>query len=87
MRKKINRQAICSSDNYKASRRAHLDFLREQHDHFSFLTVSGELTFDVPTVENSIIQPRFKTVKILGKEMKLTIEEYNTHYVKARLND
>ena len=85
MRKRFNRQAICSSDNYKASKRAHLDFLNEQHEHFSFLSVSGEIALDVPTVNNGKFQPKFKTVRIFGKEMRLTIEEYNTYYVNANL--
>ena len=85
MRKKFNRQAICSSDNYKVSKRAHLDFLNEQHEHFSFLSVSGEIALDVPTVNNGKFQPKFKTVRIFGKEMRLTIEEYNTYYIKAEL--
>ena len=85
MRKRFNRQAICSSDNYKVSKRAHLDFLNEQHEHFSFLSVSGEIALDVPTVNNGKFQPKFKTVRIFGKEMRLTIEEYNTYYIKAEL--
>ena len=85
MRSRFNRQAICSSDNYKASRQAHLDFLKEQHDHFSFLAVSGEIALDVPTIKNGEIQPKFKTITIFGKEIRLTIEEYNTHYLKAEL--
>ena len=85
MRKRFNRQAICSSDNYRASKRAHLDFLNEQHEHFSFLSVSGEIALDVPTVSNGKFQPKFKTIRIFGKEIRLTIEEYNTHYLGARL--
>ena len=85
MRKRFNRQAICSSDNYRASKKAHLDFLNEQHEHFSFLSVSGEIALDVPTISKGKIQPRFKTIKIFGKEMRLTIEEYNTYYVNANL--
>ena len=85
MRQRFNRQAICSSDNYRASRRAHLDLLNEQHEHFSFLSVSGEIALDVPTVSDGKFQPKFKTIRIFGKEMRLTIEEYNTHYLKAEL--
>ena len=85
MRQRFNRQAICSSDNYRASKKAHLDFLNEQHEHFSFLSVSGEITLDVPTINNGKFQPKFKTIRIFGKEMRLTIEEYNTHYLNAKL--
>lgn len=31
-RKRFNRAAICSSYNYKASKKAHVDFLRENHE-------------------------------------------------------
>lgn len=85
MRKRFNRNAVCSSENYKASKKAHLELLKEKHDHFSFLSVSGEIAHDVPTEKNEEFQPKFKTVKIFGKEMRITNEEYNTHYVKANL--
>ena len=45
--------------------------------------VSGEIALDVPTVENGKFQPKFKTIRIFGKEMRLSIEEYNTHYTKC----
>lgn len=32
MRKRFNRTAICSSSNYEASRRSHLELLRENHE-------------------------------------------------------
>ena len=32
MRKRINREAICSSENYRASRIAHQEYLKEQHE-------------------------------------------------------
>ena len=83
MRKRINRNAVCSSENYSASRHAHLELLKEKHDHFCGLMISGELVLDVPTVENGKFQPKFKTIKIFGKEMRLTIEEFNTHYAKC----
>ena len=84
MRKRINRNAVCSSDNYSATRKVHLDFLTERHDHFCGMMVSGELQIDVPIVDSEgKSQPKFKTIKIFGKEMRITIEEYNTHYAKC----
>lgn len=32
MRNRINRVAVASSDNYSSSRRAHIDYLKEQHN-------------------------------------------------------
>ena len=83
MRKRFNRNAVCSSENYLASRKAHRDFLQERHTHFCNILVSGELQIDVPEVGNGSFQPRFKTITIWGKEMRVTIEEYNTHYTKC----
>ena len=83
MRKRFNRNAVCSSENYSASRHAHLELLKEKHDHFCGFMVSGEIALDVPTVENGKFQPKFKTIRIFGKEMKLSIEEFNTHYAKC----
>ena len=86
MRKRFNRNAVCSSENYTASKAAHQSMLKERHDHFCGLMVSGEITFDVPKVTSKGgFEPKFKTVRIFGKEMKLSIEEYNTFYVKAKL--
>lgn len=85
MRKRINRNAVCSSENYSASKAAHLSMLKERHDHFCGLMISGELALDVPTVENGKFQPKFKTIRIFGKEMRLSIEEFNTYYLRAKL--
>ena len=85
MRPRINRSALCSSENYKASRKAHLQMSQEKHSHFCGLLVSGEIKVDVPVVNNdNTISPKFKTITIFGKEMTLTIEEYNTHYAKCK---
>lgn len=48
------------------------------------MMVSGEIKIDVPTItSDGKVEPKFKTVTIFGKQMILTIEEYNTHYVKC----
>lgn len=78
-RQRINKAAICSSYNYKASKRLHLDFLNEQHQHFKEITVNGEIAIDQPIIKNGKILPKYKTIKVFGKNMKVTIEEFNTH--------
>ena len=35
MRKRLNREAVASSSNYSSSRRAHIDYLTEQHNNNS----------------------------------------------------
>lgn len=77
MRKRFKRSAICSSDNYEASRKAHIEFLKERHSNFCGLAVSDRMSADTSTKERYI--PKFKTIRVFGKEMVITIEEYNLH--------
>ena len=82
MRRRFNRSAICSVDgnsgSYETSRKAHKSMLQERHTHFCGLVVSGELQIDVPKLENGVVQPKFKTLRIWGKDIRVTVEEYNT---------
>lgn len=78
-RKRFNRIAICSSDDYKASRKMHQIMLDERHSHFSFLSISGEMSIDQPIIKNGKVLPRYKTIRVFGKNMKVTIEEYREH--------
>ena len=78
-RKRINRLAICSSDNYHNSKKLHSDYLQEKHSHFCGVTVSGEIKIDTPIVKGNTITPKFKTFRTFGKEMRVTIDEYNTY--------
>lgn len=79
MRKKINHNAVCSSDNYEASKKAHIDMLEERHSHFSNMVISGEISIDVPIFKDNAVTPKFKTIRIFGKNIKVSIDEYNTH--------
>lgn len=79
MRKRINRAAICSSENYAASKKLHKQMLNEKHSHFSYLSTTGEVSIDQPILVNRKPVQRYKTIRIFGKEMKLTIEEYREH--------
>ena len=83
MRKRINRNAVCSSENYQASKAAHLSMLKERHDHFCGMMISGEIKIDVPIIKDGNIEPKFRTITIFGKQMRLTSEEYKTHYAKC----
>lgn len=78
-RRRINRAAVCSSNNYKTSKRLHLDYLNDQHSHFKEITINGEIAIDQPMLEDGKLLPKFKTIKVFGKNMKVTIEEFNTH--------
>lgn len=79
MRKRINRAAVCSSENYSTSKRLHLSMLEEKHSHFKSMTVNGEIAIDVPVFNGEMITPKFKTIRVFGKNMKVSIEEYNTY--------
>lgn len=79
MRKRINRAAVCSSDNYSASKRVHQMYLRERHAHFNEMVVNGEITFDQPIFKDGNFTQKFKTIRVFGKEMRITIEEFREH--------
>lgn len=79
MRKRINRAAVCSSENYSTSKKIHLRMLEEKHSHFKSMTVNGEIAIDVPVLKGERITPKFKTLRVFGKDMRVSIEEYNTH--------
>lgn len=48
MRKRFNRKAVCSSSNYEASRKSHLELLRENHENnnkvFSVISCKVKVT-------------------------------------------
>lgn len=79
MRKRINRAAICSSDNYSTSKRVHQMYLRERHAHFNEMVVNGEIAFDQPIFKEGKPIQKFKTIRVFGKEMRITIEEFREH--------
>lgn len=79
MRKRINRNAVASSDNYRLSRKLHMEMLEEKHTHFSGIAVSGEISIDQPILRNGKVLQQYKTIKVFGKNMRVTIEEYNAH--------
>lgn len=79
MRKRVNRATVCSSDNYSTSKRLHLSMLEENHSHFKSMTVNGEIAIDVPVLKGDVVTPKFKTIRVFGKNMRVSIEEYNTY--------
>ena len=76
MRKRFNTNCICSSQNYKASRAAHLEMLKEKHNTFvpvenSLDSVKGPNPFKLSVVMVSI--------SIFGKKITITKDEYDEH--------
>lgn len=76
MRKRINPAAICSSADYIRSKKLHRDFLKRKHGSFTLMVASGEIHISDTPVES---HPAFVVVKVLGKEMKLSWEDYQKH--------
>ena len=81
MRNRFNKRAVCSSGDYKRSRKAHLSMLEENHRSFCLMVVSGEISIDVP-VEGS---KKLKTIRVFGKDMQVSVEEYNIHCKSIKL--
>ena len=53
--------------------------LEEKHSHFRSMTVNGEIAIDVPVLKRDAVTPKFKTIRVFGKNMRVSIEEYNTY--------
>ena len=66
-------QGKCSSSPENKARMA-LAKLERLAVKYGELTVTGELSVDVQTSPC-----KYKTIKVWGKEMKVTMEEYNLH--------
>lgn len=77
MRKRINRNAICSSENYKASKRVHQEFLHELHSSFCIAGYSDSS----PLSQDRLMfrQHRMVTIKVFGKVLQVTEKEYEAH--------
>lgn len=58
MRKKLNRVAVASSSNYSSSRRAHIDYLTEQHNNNSvaLMAISNRPISELQQFESHIRQ-------------------------------
>ena len=51
MRKRFNRIAIASSEKYSASRRAHLDMLKENHERCSEFSITVSIEYRISPEE------------------------------------
>ena len=51
MRKRFNRMAVASSENYSASRRAHLDMLKENHERCSEFSITASIEYRISSEE------------------------------------
>lgn len=80
-RKRFNRNAICSSENYIASKKAHRAMLKEHHASFS-LTAMSDYSEDEKneglSIKRQIALDRMPvTVSLFGIKRVITMGEYN----------
>ena len=80
MRKRINKRAICSSENYRESKLLHMEMLIDNHCTFGHISKS-EVTIKAKELAAlSGYKPQYVTVKVMGKEQKVSIEIYEKYY-------
>lgn len=81
MRKRINTKAICSSDNYRASKRVHKAMLERNHQAFTAMVVSGEIVIEEKEIATpkAEINPKSIRVKIFGRWTTFSWEYYVSH--------
>ena len=51
MRKRFNRMAVASSENYSASRRAHINMLKENHERCSEFSITVSIEYRISSEE------------------------------------
>ena len=81
MRRRINTAAVCSSENYSASRRAHQFALKEAHTSFSLMVVSNKVAEeDKLTLGKQFLRAaKLITIMVFGKPLQITKAEYDAH--------
>lgn len=79
MRKRINRAAVCSSENYEVSRRLHLESVINSHNTFTGMAVAREAK-DYNGINYEALTDKYVTVKVFGKPIKVTKKEYEERY-------
>lgn len=80
MRKRINKRAICSSENYKESKLLHMEMLIDNHCTFGNIS-KAEVTVKAEELATlGSYKSQYVTVKVMGKEQKVSIEIYEKYY-------
>lgn len=62
-----------------------LNLLDERNSHFHNILVDGEINIDVPVIDGDNVTSTFKTIKIYGKKMKVSVEEHKIHHATVKL--
>lgn len=79
MRKRINANAVCSSENYAASKRVHQTMLKAKHNSFHMFAAS-EKCEELSIKRQIVLDNMPVVVKVFGKEITITKREYEEHY-------
>lgn len=58
--------------------------LEKQYSHYKNLRITGKIEMDIPVVENGQMTNQFKTIKIKGKDIQLTIDNHVIHFTSVR---
>lgn len=86
MRKRFNPCAICSSENYIASKKAHRAMLREAHKSFnvSLFSVAEPVENEGLSIKRQIALDKMPVkVKVLGRLITITKKEFNEVFAPA----
>lgn len=71
-RQRINRNAVCSSKNYSASKKLHYQYLKDTHDE-RVRQISGmKIDFSNPTVRHNHLKPY---ILVFGHRIDLSQED------------
>ena len=84
MRKRFNRIAVASSENYSASRRAHLDMLKENHERCSEFSITVSIEYRISPEE--IMRANLERMYLEYKRKKAIEEIEFKAKLKAFLN-
>ena len=63
-RYKVNPNAVCSSENYKQSKKLHMDMLKRNHEVFMEMVIKGEIVIKKQTY-----------IKVFGNLIAITPSE------------
>ena len=76
MKKRVNKNAVCSSDNYRASKKLHIDMLKEKHNTFVPVEDSLDSVKGTNPLKLSVVMV---SISIFGKKITITKDEYDEH--------
>lgn len=80
MRKRINKRAICSSDNYKESKLLHMEMLVENHASFCNMSKAEVAVKAAELAALGGAKPQYITVRVMGREQKIPLKLYEERY-------